>query len=118
MSWQYDQSSGELRLNGALMGKGYAGTGAGRDNPDMEDVAYVGPIPRGDYDIGPAYSHPSLGPVVMNLDPVGHTARGRTHFRIHGDNTSNDASEGCIILGPSIRKKIAASADRKLEVVR
>ena len=80
MSWQYDQSSGELRLNGALMGKGYAGTGAGRDNPDMEDVAYVGPIPRGDYDIGPAYSHPSLGPVVMNLDPVGHTARGRTPF--------------------------------------
>ena len=118
MTWEYDQSSGEIRQNGTRIGKGYAGTGSGRDNPDMEKIRYTGPIPRGEYSIGPAYSHPSLGPVVMNLDPIGHNAHGRTHFRIHGDNVSNDASEGCIILGPQVRKKISASADRKLEVVR
>lgn len=118
MAWEYDQSSGEIRLNGAYIGKGYAGTGAGRNNPDMEDVANTGPIPRGSYTIGPSYRHPVLGPVVMNLDPVGHNAHGRTHFRIHGDNATNDASEGCIVLPPGIRKKISASTDRKLEVVR
>lgn len=118
MAWEYDQSSGLIRLNGAFMGKGYAGTGAGRDNPDMEHVSYIGPIPRGTYDIGQPYTHPTLGPIVMNLDPVGHNARGRTLFRIHGDNSANDASEGCIILGRAIREKIAASSLRKLEVVR
>ena len=54
----------------------------------------------------------------MNLDPVGHNAHGRTHFRIHGNNASNDASEGCIVLPPAVRRLIAGSADNRLEVVR
>ncbi len=53
----------------------------------------------------------------MNLDPVGHDALGRTDFRIHGDNVNHDASHGCIILGPLIRRAIADSADKVLEVV-
>lgn len=73
MAWEYDQSSGVIRLKGACMGQGYAGTGGGRDNPDMEDV---GPIPRGTYDTGTSRRHPSLGPEVMNLDPVGHNDHG------------------------------------------
>lgn len=118
MPWVYDQSSGEIRLNGQLVGSGYAGKGLGRDNPDMEHIRDTGPIPRGTYSIGAAYEHPILGPMVMNLDPVGHTAHGRDLFRIHGDNAINNASEGCIVLGPSIRKRISASNDRTLEVVR
>ena len=51
MAWEYDQSSGIIRVNGAYMGKGYSGTGGGRDNPDLEHVGFVGPIPRGTYDI-------------------------------------------------------------------
>ena len=31
MAWEYDQSSGIIRLNGAYMGQGYAGTGGGSD---------------------------------------------------------------------------------------
>lgn len=118
MAWEYDQSSGVIRLNGAYMGQGYAGTGGGRDNPDMEDREDVGPIPRGTYDIGMSYRHSSLGPAVMNLDPVGHNAHGRTLFRIHGNNARDDASEGCIVLPPNVRRLIAGSADRRLEVVR
>jgi hypothetical protein len=118
MAWEYDQSSGVIRLNGAYMGQGYAGTGGGRNNPDMEDRGFVGPIPRGTYDISTSYRHAVLGPVVMNLDPVAHNALGRTDFRIHGDNASNDASEGCIVLPPNVRRLIESSADRRLEVVR
>ena len=84
----------------------------------MEGRGCEGPIPRGTYDIGASYRHSVLGPVVMNLDPVAHNARGRTHFRIHGDNASNDASEGCIVLPPNVRRLIEGSADRRLEVVR
>ncbi len=118
MPWKYDQSSGELRYNGALIGTGYAGSGVGKNNPKMEHVADVGPIPKGEYKIGPSYkSATGLGPIVMDLDPVGHNALGRTLFRIHGDNSTGTASEGCIIMPRSVREKISNSQDRILEVV-
>jgi hypothetical protein len=59
-------------------------------------------------------------PDCLDLTPVGHKARGRTEFLIHGDSKTapGDASEGCIILPPDVRKKIASSGVTTLEVVR
>ena len=117
MSWAYDQSTGELRRDGVFEGTGYSGTGIGRNRPDAQKIPDTGPIPQGKYIISAPYLHPHLGPCVMNLVPVpGTDTFGRTAFRIHGDNARHDASEGCIILGPSIRKEIAASGDHELEV--
>ena len=64
--------------------------------------------------------HDSKGPMTINLDADGHNAKGRNLFRIHGDTSSNkkDASEGCIILPPAIRKKITTSNCKTLIVVR
>lgn len=76
-----------------------------------------GPIPSGRWRIGPAYLHPSKGPIVMTLSPVGHVAYYRDHFLIHGDNKLGNASEGCIILGRPLRHQIASSGDAELEVV-
>ncbi len=115
--WTYRQSDGELLHNGEFVGTGYSGRGDGRNNPDMEAVPNEGPIPRGRYHIDGARFSERLGPVVMNLEPIGHTACGRSEFRIHGDNTNHDASHGCVIVGPSIRRLIADSPDRALEVV-
>ncbi len=81
----------------------------------------VGPIPRGQYTIGPAYTDPHRGPVVMRLTPSGgQDMFGRDGFLIHGDNSKHDksASEGCIVLERGIRDKISASSDRQLTVVR
>jgi hypothetical protein len=53
----------------------------------------------------------------MNLDPESGTEPfGRSLFRIHGDNASHDASHGCIILGPLVRRRIAESGDTELTV--
>lgn len=117
MAWTYDQSDGSLYQNGAYAGQGYSGTGEGRNNPLLQNIVGVGPIPRGEYKIGLPRKHTTLGPIVMNLDPVGHDALGRTLFRIHGDNTKGDASNGCIILSRPLRKWIADSKDRVLYVV-
>ena len=118
MPWKYDQSSGELSYNGMVIGTGYAGKGIGKNNPKMEHVVDVGPIPKGEYQIGPAHrSSTGLGPVVLDLDPVGHNALGRTLFRIHGDNATSTASEGCIIMSRPVRQRVADSQDRILEVV-
>lgn len=118
--WQYSQWLKVLSQNGLCIGSGYAGHGVGKDKPEYEAVRNVGPIPSGRYKIGIPYTHPRLGPLVMNLTPVGHNARGRTDFRIHGDNSRRpgEASEGCIVLGPELRRKIAQSRDYDLEVTR
>ncbi|HEY4112863.1 MAG TPA: tlde1 domain-containing protein [Rhizomicrobium sp.] len=116
--WTFSQETGQLIHDGQLVGVGYSGTGRGRCNPAMQNVANVGPIPQGSYRIGPAsYSHPKLGPCVMALTPLpGTNTFGRSAFFIHGNNQANDASHGCVILGPSFRQMIANSDDRSLTV--
>lgn len=117
MAWGYSQHDGELTHDGAFEGTGYSGTGAGRNNGAMQNVANVGPIPVGRYAIGPHYDDPTLGPCVMHLDPeLGTNTFGRSLFRIHGDNARHDASHGCLILGPLLRAAIANSGDTELVV--
>lgn len=118
MPWQYQQRDGELTLDSQFEGTGYSGTGQGRNNPEMEAVENVGPIPRGKYKMGPSHQHPKLGPMVFDLEPLeGTETFGRDAFRIHGDSKNHDASHGCIVLGPSIRGLIASTLDRSLEVL-
>ncbi len=124
--WQYSQSTGQLTYvnnqTGAQtpVGTGYSGHGAGLNNPNMQNVPYVGPIPQGTYNIGNAYNHANLGPVTMNLDPsAGTNTFGRNAFRIHGDNPCGcqSASHGCIIFPRNLRNQISGSGDRELRIV-
>jgi hypothetical protein len=115
--WTYTISTGVIAENGILRGTGYSGRAEGRDNPAMAHVKARGPLPPGKYRFGAAYAHPRLGPVCMNLEPLpGTEVFGRSLFRIHGDNATNDASHGCLVTGPGVRRAMAASRDRVLEV--
>jgi hypothetical protein len=85
MTWQYDQATGCLSHDGRPVGTGYSGHGEGVNNPAMQDVRSVGPIPRGQWSIGPARLQPILGPVAMPLAPEeGTETFGRTGFWAHG----------------------------------
>jgi hypothetical protein len=117
--WTYFQSSGELRHDGETVGFGYSGYSTGRNNPDLESEADIGPIPRGHYTILPAYNDPGKGPCVMRLmahDPI----YDRSGFEIHGDSGQHPgaASHGCIVLGHNVRERVALSLDRDLTVER
>jgi hypothetical protein len=118
--FEFNPKTGVMTQNGEPLENGdkcYSGTGDGRNNPSMEDVPNVGPIPRGRYRIGMAYDDAHLGPCVMHLDPLpGTNDFNRSAFRIHGNNASNDASHGCVICGPAMRALINASRDRVLLV--
>ena len=118
--WTFRISTGAILGNGLKIGTGYSGFGSDANNPKSVAIKMRGPIPPGKYRIGPAYKHPKLGPVVMNLEPLpGTNTLGRSAFRIHGDNSTpdpHDGSHGCIVCGPAIRKAINASKDRVLEV--
>ena len=121
MPWEYSQQTGELNHNGVLVyDKGYSGAGYAKNQPDMESVKNAGPIPRGTWHIGQAYNSADVGPFAIPLSPYGHNAHGRTAFRIHGDSKANpgDASKGCIVVPLAIRKRIIASGDNILYVVR
>jgi hypothetical protein len=108
--------------DGAVAGYGYSGHGEGVNNPALESVPNVGPIPAGRWTIGAAEDNSRLGPVAMPLTPVDTDATfGRGGFFIHGDSVEfagqEEASHGCIILARDVRELIAASGDTDLAVI-
>lgn len=122
MSWRYSQSTGRLTSPaGSSVGVGYSGRGAGLNNPAMQGVTDIGPIPQGQWQIGRFFDDPGgKGPIVAHLIPVdGTETYGRSGFMVHGDNgaANHTASEGCIILPHLLREQLMASNDRSLIVV-
>jgi hypothetical protein len=119
--WSYDQKTG--RLTDPLckfVGFGYSGRGAGLNNPAMQAIPMVGPIPQGVWEIGEFFDDLSgKGPIVAHLTPMFESeAFGRSGFMIHGDNAemNHTASEGCVILSRVLRQMIQSSQDRTLLV--
>lgn len=115
MAWKYGQRTGRLSRNGNLITYGYSGMAGCKNNFLGERIPFKGPIPTGRYKIGKGETWNKMAS-VMTLTPSGHTAWGRTGFRIHGDNDTHTASEGCVILPPDIRLRIATSGDSEFHV--
>ena len=116
----YCQDDGALFLDEVKLCTGYSGKGAGRNNPALEAMPNIGPIPKGLWSIDhPPYDDPHKGKLVFRLHPVGHDAHGRSGFLIHGDSGEHpgQASEGCVILPRLIRQQIASEKLTELEVI-
>lgn len=101
--------SAEGRLLG--LGKpanGYSGFPPYVNDPEAEHIVARGPIPRGEYLIARPRFSKRTGPVALDLQPIGHDAKGRTAFQIHGDRADAPgyASRGCIVLPRNIREEI------------
>lgn len=122
MTWTYKQATGELFHDDAQMpvATGYAGAGEGKNNPAMQTIHNVGPIPVGGYTIGDPSDTRTHGPYVLDLTPApGNNMCGRSGFLIHGDSVVHPgtASEGCIIMPRVVRELIWKSGDTRLEVI-
>jgi len=120
-TWTYAQNTGELLQDGQHVSTGYSGASDGKNNPAMENVHNVGPIPRGDWTItGPPVDSKDHGPYVLKLNPEPSTnTHGRSGFLMHGDSKEHpgSASHGCVILSRPVREEVWNSGDRELEVV-
>ena len=69
--WTYAQKTGALLRNGQAAGTGYSGFDNGKNNPAMQAVSNVGPIPQGSWTIvGPPFNSPDHGPYVLRLEPA------------------------------------------------
>jgi hypothetical protein len=116
----YSQLTGVMTQDGEVIGEGYSGNAAGKNNPAMQNVPNVGPLPQGLWEIGiPEDRNGTLGPVAMPLAPEDGTETfGRSEFWIHGDSAAHPglASHGCIIMPRSVRQLIADSGETVLQV--
>jgi hypothetical protein len=119
--WTYHQTTGELYdAAGTLIGTGYSGSPAGKNDPEKQSIPDVGPIPRGTYTIGEPFDSSSHGPYAMHLTPnPANEMFGRDGFLMHGDSAEHPgaASEGCIIMPPAVRHAVWQGGDHALTVV-
>jgi hypothetical protein len=72
-TYTYSQSTGQLKLYSEVLGIGYSGKGKGRNDPAMQDVKDVGPIPAGEYEMIMRVADPNslnFGS-KLKLNPVG-----------------------------------------------
>lgn len=107
----YSQTTGRLTdERGELWGVGYSGHGAaGKNNPLMQQVPDVGPLPQGWWKAGTPGDSPHTGPYTIPLEPVNGTQTfGRTGFKIHGDSKGfpGTASHGCLIFPRAVRERV------------
>jgi RHS repeat-associated protein len=134
LCWVYIQSTGQLTYVDVYgistnMGTGYAGYGAGLNNPAMQSIGGeppnpAGPLPQGGYTIATQQDNVTgLGKKLtasMRLTPNGANQMfKRAGLLIHGPhaNDKHDSSNGCPIFNRSIRDQIGNSGDNCFQVV-
>lgn len=124
--WTYSQSTGLLTgPAGTPVTTGYAGNGDGLNNPDMQNVHGIGPLPRGEYLIGDMVAKhvTTEGKTLINALPLIPNPKNemfnRSGFWFHGDNEAGDhtASDGCPVIPLPARMQVSDSDDRQLMVV-
>jgi hypothetical protein len=69
-TYTYRQSTGELKLDNEVLGKGFSGVGEGKNNGAMQGEKNVGPIPVGDYRIARGTVPGKAGQTVVRLLPL------------------------------------------------
>ncbi|MDD5222998.1 MAG: MopE-related protein [bacterium] len=133
---KYSQSTGSLSCvdeckKVSLSALCYSGFMEGKNNPYMQDVKDVGPIPRGEWKINNAFQTiiKRPGHVIRNaiyLRPLANNDVWSTNrkkydsFYIHGDNQTHpgDSSTGCIICLLKVRQEIIQMGGGSLTVTR
>lgn len=94
----------------------------GYNNPALDYLSCVGPLPEGMYIIeGPPYDDEKLGKYVLKLNPYSSNEMyGRSAFRIHGKplppKDIRKGSDGCLCADHDVRMKIYQSGDIILQV--
>lgn len=124
--WTYEQKTGKLfNPDGNRVATGYAGGNGGKNpeatnNPDMQDVENMGPLPRGIYVMETPLKQSKLGPFAIPLTPHPMNEMfGRRGFYMHGDTTpAGNASHGCIIMPRIVRRQCWDSIDHVIEVAK
>jgi len=120
MNLNYSQTSGQMTQDdGTLVATGFSGNNSrpgvnptgiqGYNNPEMQSVHKIGPLPQGTYSVGKWGYHPELGNDSAPLTQTSGETYGRDGFYIHGpgEDVAN-SSEGCIVIPHTERLAVEA----------
>lgn len=119
----FESSTGKLYDGTGLLGTGYAGAPGGKNDPKMQSVPNVGPLPVGFYTIQPPTNSTHCGFEAFPLVPdATNEMFGRSGFFLHGDSLSHPGggSDGCIVQSRPVRDLVArlvAAGNNRLQVV-
>lgn len=116
----WKQRAGQMWRDGALYAAGLAGHGDGKNNPDMQNVKGVGPLPQGWYTMTGIKSGGPTGPDTIILVPDAlNTMFGRGDFRIHGLKIGDPehSSDGCICFSPGALRRAIYAPGQRVQVV-
>ena len=117
----FHQDSGVIRdRHGRIMGAGYSGKGAHKNQHASQHVKGEGPIPVGVYYLSEPFDSPHTGKFVLRLTPLhGDEMFGRGSFEMHGENLAHvgESSNGCIVAPLPVRQEIANSGDVLLAIL-
>jgi len=112
--YNYSISTGQFKSSEGWSANGYSGHKINddgydyRNRPQQTQATNIGAIPAGTYYVTGVDNSITSNTVILSNDPS-NDMNGRDGFRIHGDNSSNNASRGCIILNADARSKISNS---------
>ena len=97
----------------------FAGNHEGLNNPAMQNVGFIGPLPQGVYSVGDWGEHGALGPNSAPLTQVSGDTYGRNNFFCHGPggHDPSQCSEGCIVVEAEYRQKVIDLAPDTITVV-
>lgn len=117
----FQQSTGLITDEaGEVVAHAWAGHGDGLNNPAMQEIHEVGPLPQGVYEVRPwEDNHPPLGPMVAHLVQIEGETFGRDAFYIHGPSSTHymQESKGCIVVPHVMRQKVHDLAPDFIRVV-
>jgi len=112
----FSQTTGHVTDDsGTIIAHGYAGNNKdpkhlGKNNPELQGMKCVGPLPQGKYTIGKWGDHGEVGPNSAPLTQIEGETFGRNDFLIHGPGGEDPAncSKGCIVIPHDERMKVIA----------
>src|SRR5271157_4116869 len=109
MNWKHEQSTGKIwNANNTYLDTGYAGRDKGKNNPSMEGVKGIGPLPHGTWQPVELFEeHPMVGKFAVRVEPANEETLQRVRsygrdpksFFMHGDSIEHPglASHGCMV---------------------
>lgn len=121
--WVFNRTKGQLISPSGEVFTAYSGHGVGVNNPTLQNVKDVGPIPSGIWYFQAPIDTVDHGPYALPLIPDAKTETfGRSGFMFHGDEVKHPcqhlASLGCLIGCKMARQQVwEGSEDHTLNVI-